>query len=94
MAPPPAGNAAADPEALLDEQKRLRRLRFLVDLTVSVLYQEPSLTLEEGLDMIRRAEAAVLALFPGSESTFDLLIRPRLARVLQERFPSDPRAIN
>ena len=94
MARQPGGDAATDPEALLDEQKRLRRLRFLVDLTVSVLYQEPSLTLEEGLDMIRRAEAAVLALFPGSETTFDLLIRPRLARVLQERFPSDPRAIN
>ena len=83
-------DAGTDPEAILDEQKRLRRLRFVVDLTVSVLYQEPALTLEEGFELIQRAERAVLALFPGSEETFDLLIRPRLARALQERFPSDP----
>ncbi len=94
MAVPGKRAAAVDPEALLDEQRRLRRLRFVVDLTVSVLYQEPALTFEEGMDLIRRAERAVLALFPGSEETFDLLIRPRLARALGERFPADPAAIN
>ena len=65
-----------------------------MDLTVSVLYQEPALTLEQGLDLIRKAEQAVLALFPGSEDTFDLLIRPRLARVLDERFPSEAGSVN
>lgn len=83
-----------DPEAILDEQRRLRRLRFVVDLTVSVLYQEPALTLEEGMDLIDRAERAILGLFPGSEETFDLLIRPSLIRVLSERFPTDPQTIN
>jgi hypothetical protein len=83
-----------DPEALKDEQLRLRRLRFVVDLTTSVLYQEPFLTFEQGMDWIARAEKAAMALFPGSQETFDLLIRPRLARVLHERFPEVPGQVN
>ncbi len=88
--PTPAHDAAA----LLDEQKRLRRLRLVVDLTASVLSQEPSLTPEKGLELITRAESAIEGLFPGSRRQFDLLVRPRLLRVLEERFPPDPKSIN
>ena len=84
----------SDPEALLDEQKRIRRLRLVVDLTASVLSQEPALTLEEAWELIQRAENAVVGLFPGSHSQFDLLIRPRLARIVDERFPPNPAEIN
>ncbi|HET9793805.1 MAG TPA: hypothetical protein VFS34_05025 [Thermoanaerobaculia bacterium] len=83
-----------DAAALLDEQKRLRRLRLIVDLTASVLSQEPSLTLEKGLELIARAESAVEGLFPGSHDQFELLVRPKLVRVLEERFPPDPKTIN
>lgn len=85
---------SADPEAIIDEQKRLRRLRLVVDLTASVLSQEPSLTPDDAWDLIRRAESAVMSLFPGSHRQFDLLIRPRLARIVDERFPPDPVRIN
>ena len=44
--------------------------------------------------MVLRAETAVEALFPGSRAQFDLLVRPRLLRVLEERFPPDPKTIN
>jgi len=88
--PDPAHDAAA----LLDEQKRLRRLRLIVDLTASVISQEPSLTPEKALELIARAESAIEGLFPGSHSQFDLLVRPRLLRVLEERFPPDPKTIN
>jgi len=88
--PDPAHDAAA----LLDEQKRLRRLRLVVDLTASVLSQEPSLTPEKGLELIARAESAIEGLFPGSHSQFDLLVRPKLLRILEERFPPDPTTIN
>ncbi len=83
-----------DAAALLDEQKRLRRLRMIVDLTASVLSQEPDLTPEKGLEMISRVEAAIEALFPGSHSQFELLVRPRLVRILEERFPPLPGSIN
>jgi hypothetical protein len=87
-------NSETDREALLEEQKRLRRLRLVVDLTASVLSQEPSLTREKGLEIVRRAENAIEGLFPDSHSQFDLLVRPRLLRILDERFPPDPRTIN
>lgn len=86
--------AMTAPEALLDEQKRLRRLRFVVDLTASVLYQEPELTYDDAVDWIERTEKAVTALFPGSETTFDLLIRPRLNRIVEERFSAGASAVN
>jgi len=85
---------AIDDAALIDEQKRLRRLRLIVDLTASVISQEPSLTPEKGADLIARAEQAVEGLFPGSHAQFELLVRPKLQRVLDERFPPDPKTIN
>ena len=88
------GDPAIDAAALLDEQKRLRRLRLIVDLTASVISQEPSLTPERALEMIRRAQDAVEGLFPGSHAQFDLLVRPKLQRIVDERFPPDPRTIN
>ena len=88
--PDPAHDAAA----LLDEQKRLRRLRIIVDLAASVLSQEPELTPERGFVMIARVESAIEALFPGSHAQFDLLVRPRLVRILDERFPPLPTSIN
>jgi hypothetical protein len=87
-------SGSADPDALVEEQKRLRRLRLVVDLTASVLSQEPSLTLDDAWDLIRRAETAVMSLFPDSHRQFDLLIRPRLTRIVDERFPPDPTQIN
>jgi hypothetical protein len=86
--------SAIDADALLDEQKRLRRLRLIVDLTASVLSQEPSLSPEKGLEMIARAEKAIEGLFPGSHAQFELLVRPKLLRILEERFPPDPQTIN
>ena len=88
------GDPAIDAAALLDEQKRLRRLRLIVDLTASVISQEPSLTPERALEMIRRAQDAVEGLFPGSHAQFDLLVRPKLQRIVDERFPPDPKTIN
>ena len=88
------GDPAIDAAALLDEQKRLRRLRLIVDLTAGVISQEPSLTPAKAEELIRRAEAAIESLFPGSHSQFELLVRPKLQRIVDERFPPDPSTIN
>ena len=69
-----------------EENKRIRRLRFLVDLTVSVLYQDTSLTLMEGRKMVRNAEKAILRMFPDKQLTFDIVLLPRFERVLRERW--------
>lgn len=67
------------------ENKKLRYLRLMIDLTTQVLYQTHDLTLTEGLRYIDNARKFAEELFPSKGKTFDLIYRPRLMRVLQER---------
>ncbi|HKY59803.1 MAG TPA: hypothetical protein VJP59_02230 [Gemmatimonadota bacterium] len=76
-------------EALEDENRKLRRLRLLVDLVLARLYQDPELTLLEALDLVERCRDAALELFPGKEEAFELIYRPRFERVLAARWPHD-----
>ena len=69
-----------------EEEKKIRRLRFLVDLTTNVLYQDSSLTLDEARAMVRNTEKAILAMFPDKQQTFDIVLLPRFERILHERW--------
>ena len=75
----------ATPETLRDEELRMRRLRFVVDLTTAVLMQA-DLTLHEAFRAVEDARRVALALFPGSGAVFDLLYRSRFKRIIRERF--------
>jgi hypothetical protein len=68
------------------ENKMLRRLRFLVDLTFATLAQDQSLTLDQSWDHVRALKAAAVAMFPGKDEVFDLIYLPRFSRLLSERF--------
>jgi hypothetical protein len=72
---------------VMEEERRLRRLRFLVDFTTQVLAQE-KFTIDEALDLINGTKQAALNLFPGKEKTFDLIYGRRFERILRERFAS------
>ena len=76
-------------ESLREENRRLRRLRILVDLTLARLYQDPDLSLLDALQMTERCRDAALTLFPGKETAFELIYRPRFERVLYARWPHD-----
>ena len=69
-----------------EEKKKIRRLRFLVDLTTGVLYQDPTLKLEQARALIRNTEKAVLGMFPDKQLTFDIVLLPRFERILKERW--------
>jgi hypothetical protein len=73
-------------EDIRDEQRRLRQLRLLVDVTAQVLAEDESLILCEALRLIEAARTAALRLFPEKDGTFDLVVRPRLERIVFERF--------
>ena len=75
-----------DKNPLHEEERRLRRLRLLVDVTAQVLAEDESLTFCEALRLIEAARTASTRLFPDKEPTFDLVIRPRLERIVHERF--------
>ena len=58
----------------------------MMDMVLSVLRQDPDLTLEEATDIVAKCRNAALAMFPDKELAFDLIYKPRLERVVEERF--------
>jgi hypothetical protein len=75
----------ADKAALLDEEKKLRRLGRAMDVAVALLWRI-DLTLEEAQDIVRHAKRTALELFPDKEDTFDLIYGARFRRVLAEKY--------
>lgn len=73
-------------EALREEEKRLRMLRFVVDLNQAVLLQQTDLTLREAFDILKNARQAAQNLFPGKDDVFELIYTPRFMRIIRERF--------
>jgi hypothetical protein len=73
---------AQAPEAQ-DEQRRLRRLRAVVDLTTAVLMQG-RLTPQEALEIVAAARQRALELFPDKEATYELILAPRFERLMRE----------
>lgn len=74
---------ATRPE-ILEEQVRMIRLRLRVDLTAYRL-GHTTLTREEALSLIEQTRQEVLELFPEKGGVFDLVLRPRFLRILNER---------
>jgi hypothetical protein len=69
-----------------DEARKIRRLQLMMSMVTSVICQDPSLTVEEASELAAGAKRAALAMFPDKELAYDLLYKPRLQRVMRERF--------
>jgi hypothetical protein len=53
---------------------------------MSVIGQDPNLTVEEASELVAGAKRAALAMFPDKEFAYDILYKPRLQRLMNERF--------
>jgi hypothetical protein len=73
-------------EALQDEEKRIRILRFVVDLNLAILMQQADLTLREAFEIMKSTKQAALNLFPDKEQVYELIYAPRFRRIISERF--------
>jgi len=73
-------------EDIQDEAKKIRRLQVMISMVMSVISQDPNLTIEEASELTANARRAALAMFPGKELAFDILYKPRLQRLMTERF--------
>ena len=69
-----------------EESKKIRRLQVMMSMVMSVIGQDPSLTVEEASELAAGAKRAALAMFPDKELAYDLIYKPRLQRLLRERF--------
>jgi hypothetical protein len=74
---------AARREAIADEARRLRILRTVVDLTCHVLAQE-RMPRAEAETLVAAARGHILELFPDKEATYELILAPRFARLVDE----------
>ena len=72
-------------ELLKEEEKQMRRLRFIVDLAQAALMQS-DLSLSESLELMENTKRAALSLFPDKEFVYDLVYSPRFRRIIEERF--------
>jgi hypothetical protein len=70
----------------LEEAKLIRRLQMMMNMVMSVIAQDGSLSVDEASQMIADARSAALAMFPGKELAYDLIWRPRFQRLMRERF--------
>lgn len=79
------GTCAMD-EKLLEENKKIRLLKLIVDLNLAILMQQTDLTLRDAFQIIREAKQAALNLFPDKADAYDLIYAPRFKRIIRERF--------
>jgi len=68
-------------EEIAEENRKLRLLRLMVDLTISLMYQT-NLTREEALDHFEKVRGFALRLFPEKELAFELIYAPRFKRAI------------
>ena len=79
-------NAGSDLSEQEQERRKLRRLQIMMNMVMSVISQDQGLTVEEAAELAANAKRAALALFPDKEFAYDILYKPRLQRLMDERF--------
>ncbi len=84
----PAGDPKRKPteEEIREEAKRVRRLQIMVNLVMSVISQSHNMPVEEAAEMVAATKRAALAMFPDKEFAYDLIYKPRLQRLLAEKY--------
>jgi hypothetical protein len=68
------------------ETRNIRRLQLMISMVMSVISQDQNLTVEEAAELAAGAKRAALAMFPDKELAYDILYKPRLQRLMNERF--------
>jgi hypothetical protein len=73
-------------EELIEEQRKIRRLQMMMNMVMSVIGQDESLTVDEAAEMVADSRRAALAMFPDKELAYNLIYKPRLQRLMRERY--------
>jgi hypothetical protein len=71
------------PEQIDEESRRVRRLRIVVNLSLCLI-AEGDLAFREAQQLSASARKLAEDLFPGKGDVFDLLYRPKFARLINE----------
>ena len=74
------------PAELEEEARKIRRLQMVMNMVMSEIAMSPEMTVEQASEMAANMRQYALSLFPGKELAWDLIYRPRLQRLLNERY--------
>lgn len=69
-----------------EESRKIRRLQMMMNMVMSVIGQDSSLTIDEASEMVADCKRAALSMFPDKELAYNLIYRPRLQRLMRERY--------
>ncbi|HEV2272558.1 MAG TPA: hypothetical protein VGR96_00255 [Acidobacteriaceae bacterium] len=70
----------------LEERRKIRRLQVMMNMVTSVISQDETLTVEEAAELVADSKKAALAMFPDKELAYNLIYKPRLQRLMRERY--------
>jgi len=84
---PPKGEGAdmASQEEILEENRKVRRLQFVVNLVLNVVAQS-DLPIEEASELVAHTRKFALDLFPDKELAYDLIYQPKFQRLMAEKY--------
>ncbi len=83
---PPQEPIQQSPEEKKEEQRKIRRLQLMMDMVMSVIGQDASLTVDEAAELVADSRRAALAMFPDKELAYNIIYKPRLQRLMRERY--------
>jgi hypothetical protein len=72
-------------EAIVEEERRLRRLRVLVDIAAAAVRGYP-MSRSEAEAVVETLREQVVRMFPDKGETFELIYGARFRRLIDERF--------
>ena len=74
------------PDELREEQRKIRRLQMMMDMVMSVISQDGSLTVDQAAELVADSKRAALAMFPDKELAYNIIYKPRFQRLMRERY--------
>ncbi len=72
-------------DELLEEEKKLRRLRFIVDFAINYITTQ-DITHDEAIMIVEGVKKHALKMFPGKDEAFEIIYAPRFKRILNDKF--------
>ena len=84
--PTASKEAAQSAQEKIEEQRKIRRLQMMMDMVMSVISQDGSLTVDQAAELVADSKKAALAMFPDKELAYNIIYKPRLQRLMRERY--------
>jgi hypothetical protein len=72
-------------QAISEENKKVRRLRFVVDFSLQYIRTQ-EMDHDQAIAIVEGVKKHALRLFPHKEEAFDIIYAPRFKRLLKEKF--------